>query len=400
LAFIQFASVLLSTLFHSPESRADSNLKYEQGALMTLSNSIELKDVSKNFGKTEVVKHLNLSIKKGERMILLGPSGCGKSTILRMISGLETFSSGELYLNGTLANNVESGDRNIAMVFQNYALFPHLTVFDNIAYGLKINKIPKDETEKRVKEAISILELDCLEKRYPRELSGGQCQRVALARALVKRADFLLLDEPLSNLDAKLRGQSRKELVKIHEIYRQTFVYVTHDQIEAMTIGQRIALLSQGKLQMIDTPYNVYHHPTNIFVATFIGSPAMNILDVKRDNNSIIIGSQKITLTEEWLRILDKAGNKPLKMGIRPEDIILQKSGKETSENLSVLIQYIEDYGNRVGFYFDIEGIEVIAILPDNKFDQNEQCLWNLRPEKLHFFDAETGDSLGYPERI
>lgn len=367
---------------------------------MTLSNSIELKDVSKNFGKTEVVKHLNLSIKKGERMILLGPSGCGKSTILRMISGLETFSSGELYLNGTLANDIESGDRNVAMVFQNYALFPHLTVSDNIAYGLKINKIPKDETEKRVKEAISILELGGLEKRYPRELSGGQCQRVALARALVKRADFLLLDEPLSNLDAKLRGQSRKELVKIHEIYHQTFVYVTHDQIEAMTIGQRIALLSQGKLQMIDTPYNVYRHPTNIFVATFIGSPSMNILDVKRDNNSIIIGSQRITLTEEWLRILDKTGNKPLKMGIRPEDIILQKSGKGTGENLSVLIQYIEDYGNRVGFYFDIEGIEVIAILPDNKFDQNEQCLWNLRPEKLHFFDAETGDSLGYPEGI
>lgn len=221
--------------------------------------SIEFKNVVKKFGKTEVIKGLNLSVKKGERLILLGSSGCGKSTILRMISGLETITSGELYLNGKLANNMDPGDRNIGMVFQNYALFPHMNVEKNISYGLRVNHTPADEIKNRVEEAVRILNLGGLEKRLPRELSGGQRQRVALARAIVKHSDFFLLDEPLSNLDAQLRGHARKELVKLHEIYKQTMIYVTHDQIEAMTVGQRIAVIHNGVIQMLDTPHMVYH---------------------------------------------------------------------------------------------------------------------------------------------
>ena len=225
--------------------------------------SIEFKNVCKSFGKTDVIKNLSLSVEKGERLILLGASGCGKSTILRMISGLETITSGELYLNGKLANNMDPGDRNIGMVFQNYALFPHMTVEKNISYGLRVNHVAESEIKKRVGEAVRILNLEGLEKRLPRELSGGQRQRVALARAIVKQSDFFLLDEPLSNLDAQLRGHARKELVKLHEMYHQTMIYVTHDQIEAMTVGQRIAVINNGNIQMLDTPHRVYHRPSN-----------------------------------------------------------------------------------------------------------------------------------------
>lgn len=247
-------------------------------------NSISFKNVNKSFGKVDVIKDLNLDIKEGERLILLGPSCCGKSTILRMISGLETLTSGELYLNGELANDVESGERSIAMVFQNYALYPHMTVKDNVEYGLKMNKVPQKERNQKVSEVLEILGLEDLENRTPKELSGGQRQRVALSRAIVKDSNFFLLDEPLSNLDAQLRGHARKELVRLHEIYKQTFVYVTHDQVEAMTIGHRIALLNEGKIQMIDTPKHVYHRPSNIFVAKFIGSPSMNIVLTKYED--------------------------------------------------------------------------------------------------------------------
>ena len=270
-------------------------------------DSIRFENVSKSFGKTKVINNLNLSIEKGERLILLGPSGCGKSTILRMISGLESVSEGKLYLNGKLANDIDSGDRDIAMVFQNYALFPHMTIEENVGYGLKIHKEKKEVIKASVAEAVEILGLSGLEGRYPRELSGGQRQRVALARAIVKRSDFFLLDEPLSNLDAQLRGQARKELVKLHEMYGQTFIYVTHDQIEAMTVGQRIALLNGGDLQMLDTPHNVYHRPANIFVAKFIGSPSMNIINVHLDGRELVLGEQRTELPEMWLNQIHQA---------------------------------------------------------------------------------------------
>lgn len=358
-------------------------------------NSIEFKNVSKSFGKVEVIKNIDLDIKKGERLILLGASGCGKSTILRMISGLESITSGELYLNNQLANDIDSGDRNIAMVFQNYALFPHMTINENVGYGLAINKEKKDVARKRVDEALAILGLDKLKDRYPRELSGGQRQRVALARALVKKSDFFLLDEPLSNLDAQLRGYARKELVKIHEIYKQTFVYVTHDQVEAMTIGHRIALMDKGNIQMIDTPSNVYHRPANIFVAKFIGSPSMNVIPVKIDGNNMIIGKHKVILPDMWVKQLKKSNCQNFKLGVRPENI--QLSSIQGENSIPVEVEYIEDYGNRIGFYFNVDKHEMISIMYENKISDNKNIYWDITPDSLHFFNEETTQSVGYP---
>ncbi len=358
-------------------------------------NSIEFKNVSKSFGKVEVIKNINLEIKKGERLILLGSSGCGKSTILRMISGLETVTSGELYLNNQLANDIDSGDRNIAMVFQNYALFPHMTISENVGYGLAINKEKKDVARKKVDEALQMLGLDKLKNRYPRELSGGQRQRVALARAIVKKSEFFLLDEPLSNLDAQLRGYARKELVKIHEMYKPTFVYVTHDQVEAMTIGHRIALVDKGNIQMIDTPSNVYHRPANIFVAKFIGSPSMNIIPVKVDGNNVIIGKHKFSLPDTWIKQIKDSDSKDLQLGVRPENI--QLSTQQGKNSIPVEIEYVEDYGNRIGFYFNIDKHEMISIMSENKILNNKNVYWDIDPKSLHFFDTKTTESIGYP---
>lgn len=358
--------------------------------------SIEFKNVIKKFGKTEVIKGLNLSVKKGERLILLGSSGCGKSTILRMISGLETITSGELYLNGKLANNMDPGDRNIGMVFQNYALFPHMNVEKNISYGLRVNHTPADEIKKRVNEAVKILNLEGLENRLPRELSGGQRQRVALARAIVKHSDFFLLDEPLSNLDAQLRGHARKELVKIHEIYKQTMIYVTHDQIEAMTVGQRIAVIHNGVIQMLDTPHMVYHKPNNIFVAKFIGSPSMNIFDAQLSGNKIRLNDKEITLEERWMDRITGSGAAAFKVGIRPEDISL--SLEPGVNKIPVHIQYHEDYGSRVGYYFTINGTDVISIMRDDVLQGNTDAYWEVPQDHLHFFNKDTEDNIGYPD--
>ena len=360
--------------------------------------SIRFEHADKSYGKTSVIRDLNLKIAKGERIILLGPSGCGKSTILRMISGLEEITGGELYLNDVLANDVDPGDRSIAMVFQNYALFPHMTVEENVAYGLNIHKVDKAEIATRVKDALGVLNLLGYEKRLPRELSGGQRQRVALARALVKRADFLLLDEPLSNLDAQLRGSARKELVSIHNMFHQTFVYVTHDQVEAMTIGQRIALVNDGKLQMLDTPDRVYRHPANIFVATFIGSPSTNIIDVKYEGGRVYLADgQSFPLSDAWVRQIEKSGAKGLKMGIRPEDVLLSVEKKDTA-GVNVEVTYVEDYGNRIGYYFSLGEQEVISIMPEHVLGDARSAFWSINYSRLHFFDAETTDSIGDPE--
>lgn len=358
--------------------------------------SIEMKDVVKRFGKTEVIKGLNLSIHQGERLILLGSSGCGKSTILRMISGLETITSGELYLKGKLANDMDPGDRNIGMVFQNYALFPHMTVEKNISYGLRINHVPAEEIKKRVSAAVKTLNLEGLEKRLPRELSGGQRQRVALARAIVKQSDFFLLDEPLSNLDAQLRGHARKELVRLHEMYGQTMIYVTHDQIEAMTVGQRIAVIHQGTIQMLDTPREVYRRPSNMFVARFIGSPSMNLFDAHIDGNEIEMNGVRISLTSRWMDVISKASHEGLKVGIRPEDMTIQI---EDGENcVPIQIQYQEDYGSRMGYYFNIHGEDLIAIMREDILQGRKEAYWLVDQTRLHFFDKATEKNIGYPE--
>jgi len=362
-------------------------------------NSIVFEHVDKTYDKKVfVIKDLNLAIKKGERIIFLGPSGCGKSTTLRMIAGLETISAGNLFMGDKLVNNIPSGEREVAMVFQNYALFPHMSVEDNISYGLKIQKMPKDEIANRLKEALRILELEGLEKRKPRELSGGQRQRVALARAVVKRSDYFLLDEPLSNLDAQLRAHARKQLVKIHETFHQTLVYVTHDQVEAMTVGNRIALMNKGDIQMIDTPKKVYNRPVNVFTAKFIGSPPMNIINIEYADGQIIIGEHRITPPEMWKRLMYKNGKDRFIMGIRPEHVKLIINKEDDAVPCS--IRYIEDYGNDIGMYFSMAGEEMIAVCDSNAPINNQEVYFHPDYKNIHLFDADTENSIGYPQEI
>lgn len=357
---------------------------------------IIFEDVCKTYHKTNVIENLNLTIQPGERLILLGASGCGKSTTLRMIGGLEEITSGNLYMDGQRINDVASGKRNVSMVFQNYALFPHMTVAENIIYGLKVQKLAQDQVKERLQSALSMLELNGLEERKPKDLSGGQRQRVALARAIVKRSDVLLLDEPLSNLDAQLRVHARKELVKIHQAYHQTFVYVTHDQVEAMTVGDRIALMDKGKLQMVDTPHNVYHKPANVFAAKFIGSPSTNIFAVQYEDRSIQIGSQKITLPNSWNDYVGKKGCAEFYLGIRPEHIQLETEQGENS--FSGTVKYIEDYGNRCGVYFTIGDEEVVAIQDQVALKPGQPVWFKLNFNKIHMFDKQTTVNIGYPE--
>lgn len=357
---------------------------------------IRFEDVCKSYGKTEVVKNLNLTIKEGERLILLGPSGCGKSTTLRMIAGLEDITSGSLYMGDKKVNDLPSGNRNVAMVFQNYALYPHMNVLKNITYGLKVQKVPINEIERRTAAALDMLQLKGYENRLPKDLSGGQRQRVALARAVVKQSDYFLLDEPLSNLDAQLRVSARKELVKIHEKFKQTLVYVTHDQVEAMTVGDRIALMYQGQLQMVDTPDNVYHRPANIFTAKFIGSPPMNMIDIVFDQDRAILGSQEIQLGTEWSYFIQQNGERELVFGIRPEHIKLSKT--QMRNGLKGRVKHIENHGDNYGVYIDLEGTEIIAMDESKKWFPNEMIYLEPRLDKIHFFNKQTTNSIGYPK--
>lgn len=302
--------------------------------------SIIFSQVQKAYGKNIVISDLNLEIKKGERLILLGPSGCGKTTTLRMIAGFEEITSGQLFMDGRVVNDITPGERNIAMVFQSYALFPHLSVWENITFGLQLQKLPPAEITKRTQQAMEILHLQGYENKKTHELSGGQKQRVALCRALVKQSPYFLLDEPLSNLDAKLRQKARTELVKIHEMFQPTMVYVTHDQIEAMTVAHRIAVMNQGKIQQIDTPANIYHHPANTFVATFIGSPAMNILQADVLDGKIIVGNCAVNIPQEYMAQIGNR-NKVL-FGLRPEACV----PCFTEPLISGKVKFVENTGN------------------------------------------------------
>lgn len=357
-------------------------------------NSIVFEHVYKNYGDVEVIKDLNLEIPQGQRLVLLGPSGCGKTTILRMIAGLENISKGSLYMEGAIANHVEPGDRNVSMVFQNYALYPHMTVEKNVCFGMDIAKIPKSEQKRRMDEAFGMLGLTEYATRKPKELSGGQRQRVALARALVKKSPYLLLDEPLSNLDAKLRTYARAELVKVHEIYNPTFVYVTHDQVEAMTIGQRIALIHKGVIQQLDEPEVIYNRPKNAFVATFIGAPSMNVFDARIEGGKLLLGKQMVVMPDAWLRIT--GNNRPIKVGIRPEDI---QSANDQGE-IKGRILFSEYHGNRKCMTISIEGMEdTLQAIAEPEFVINTSSLLiGIDWTKMHFFDPKTEENLGYPE--
>ncbi|MFR3729288.1 ABC transporter ATP-binding protein [Lacrimispora sp.] len=362
--------------------------------------NIVFENVMKSYGKNVIVKNLNMEIKEGERLILLGPSGCGKSTTLRMIAGLEDITSGRIYMHGKVINDIPSGEREVAMVFQNYALYPHMTVKENIIYGLKAHKMDPAEIRKRLQEVLEILELKGLEDRKPKDLSGGQRQRVALARAVVKRAEYFLLDEPLSNLDAQLRLRARKELVKIHELYQPTMVYVTHDQIEAMTVGNRIAIMYEGNMEMLDTPSRVYHMPASIFCARFIGSPSMNIIKAEYEKGMLVIGSQTVKLPDMWSKIADRNPSGEYRIGIRPEHVVL--NGESNDRSLKGTVIYVEDYGNRYGVYIDVDGgeDELIAICSDHVPRPGESVSIAIDFNKLHFFDGKSEKSLGYPEEI
>src|SRR5881227_641013 len=288
-------------------------------------SGVTFNEVAKRYGDVSVIEHLNLDVKDHELMVLVGPSGCGKSTALRMIAGLEEVSAGTISIGERVVNDLSPKDRDIAMVFQSYALYPHMNVRDNMAFGLKLRHTPGPEIRRRVTEAGEILGITPLLDRKPKALSGGQRQRVALGRAIVRNPAVFLMDEPLSNLDAKLRVQTRAEISKLHQRLKTTFIYVTHDQVEALTMGTRIAVMKDGILQQLDTPQTLYDHPANMFVAGFIGSPAMNFFDAKldrRDGGVVVdLGTIQLPLPSHQAEQFGSQAGKPIYFGIRPEDI-------------------------------------------------------------------------------
>jgi len=345
------------------------------------------------------VKDFNLEIADKEFIIFVGPSGCGKSTTLRMIAGLEDISGGTFKIDGKVMNDVEPKDRDIAMVFQNYALYPHMTVYDNMAFGLKLRKVPKDEIDKKVREAAKILDLDKLLDRKPKALSGGQRQRVAMGRAIVRNPKVFLMDEPLSNLDAKLRVQMRIEISKLHENLGATIIYVTHDQTEAMTLGTRIVVMKDGIIQQVDSPQNLYNNPGNLFVAGFIGSPQMNFMDAKvnvsGNDVTLKVGSFDIKLPAAKAKALIDGGyaGKTVVMGIRPEDVHDDAAFIASSPETVVesTIRVYELLGAEVFLYFDLEQFPMTArVNPTTTARTGDTVKFALDANKIHVFDKET----------
>ena len=350
--------------------------------------------VTKKFGGVTAVDDVNLAILDGEFMVLVGPSGCGKTTCLRMIAGLEEITSGTLRIADRVVNDVAPKDRDIAMVFQSYALYPHMTVHDNLAFGLKLRHVPKADIDRRVKEAADILELGPLLARKPRELSGGQRQRVALGRAIVREPAVFLMDEPLSNLDAKLRVQTRAQIARLHQRLGTTFVYVTHDQVEAMTMGQRIAVMSAAKLQQVGSPQELYDHPANRFVAGFIGSPAMNFIDA-----TVRGSSGQATLVADGVDMA-VPGSYPLGdgqsvvIGIRPEHLeLVAPSGPHGALHGSADV--VEYLGNEELIHVSSGGHDLIAVVDSAYHVKAGDAVTLYAPlEKVHFFDTDPGLAL------
>ena len=367
--------------------------------------NVSLQHISKIYpGGVKAVDDFNLEIADKEFIVLVGPSGCGKSTTLRMVAGLEEISEGELYIGDKLVNDVAPKDRDIAMVFQNYALYPHMTVYDNMAFGLKLRKTPKDQIKQRVEEAARILDIEHLLNRKPKALSGGQRQRVALGRAIVREPKVFLMDEPLSNLDAKLRVAMRTEITKLHNRLQTTFIYVTHDQTEAMTMGSRIVIMKDGIVQQTDTPQNNYDYPANKFVAGFIGSPQMNFFDVtfdeKGDDVWAVFGENRVRVPQEILaRFKDKSFlKKEVTMGIRPEDIDDNPEfvDADPDSTIKVHVEVTELMGAETYLYFSTSGKEnkednVIArVDPRTTTRTGDDTKVALDTSRLHFFEKDT----------
>ena len=386
---------------------------------------IDIKSAGKIYPNgTRALEDVSITINDGEFVVLVGPSGCGKTTLLRMVAGLEDITEGEIAIGDKTVNEVAPKDRDIAMVFQNYALYPHMSVYDNMAFSLKLRKLPKDEIEKKVKDAAKTLEISELLERKPKALSGGQRQRVAMGRAIVRSPQAFLMDEPLSNLDAKLRVQMRAELGQLHTQLQTTTLYVTHDQVEAMTMGDRVAVIRKGELQQIDTPREIYSNPKNIFVAGFIGSPSMNFVYAKiKTENDVIkftFGDNQIKYKDQKKEKLKSFENKEIILGIRPEAFEDGYFANEAdySESIKVKVSLLEQLGSDsyVHFYKDIKPVQTEAIEeiladegedisvlgdstkfiarinPNSTVAEGEEIELKINPSKLHFFDPVSGD--------
>ncbi|MCI9429606.1 MAG: sn-glycerol-3-phosphate ABC transporter ATP-binding protein UgpC [Lachnospiraceae bacterium] len=360
--------------------------------------SLSLKNICKKYPNGfEAVKDFNLEIADKEFIIFVGPSGCGKSTTLRMVAGLEDISSGELKIDGRLVNDVEPKDRDIAMVFQNYALYPHMTVYDNMAFGLKLRKVSKEKIDEMVKEAARILDLEKLLDRKPKALSGGQRQRVAMGRAIVRSPKVFLMDEPLSNLDAKLRVQMRTEIAKLHQRLGATIIYVTHDQTEAMTLGTRIVVMKDGIVQQVDSPQNLYDRPQNLFVAGFMGSPQMNFIDatieVKGDKVYAKTPSMTIELpAEKGKKVADGGYNgKVVTLGIRPEDVYDAEQAPHLTNVFETTINVYELLGAEVYLYSDLDEFPITArVSSSTNARSGSKVKFAFDVAKMHVFDKET----------
>ena len=364
--------------------------------------SIKFDHVGKTFGDVEVLKDLNIDIPDQEFLVLVGPSGCGKSTALRCLAGLEEITTGNIIIGDRVVNNVAPKDRDIAMVFQSYALYPHMSVFDNMAFGLKLRKVPKPEIKKRVDEAAEMISISHLLDRKPRQLSGGQRQRVALGRAIVRDPAVFLMDEPLSNLDAKLRVQTRAEISKLHQRLKTTFIYVTHDQTEAMTMGSRIAVMRDGVLQQLDTPQSLYDHPVNKFVAGFIGSPSMNFVrgTLKRGDGQVFFdgGAFAVPIPKSRLTHIESHIGKEVELGVRPEDVhdaTLLPPGITDSAVMEATVDVTEPMGSEIYAYLQAGANSIIGRFDPRTVARPGQAIRAvLDMEKMHIFDIQTEKAL------
>ncbi|MCX7838657.1 MAG: ABC transporter ATP-binding protein [Anaerolineae bacterium] len=359
--------------------------------------NIRFESVRKVFGKVVAANDITLEIKDGEFMVLLGPSGCGKTTLLRCLAGLERVDGGRIFIGERDVTDLPPRDRKIAMVFQSYAVFPHLTVFDNIAFGLKMQNRPRDEIKRRVEESARLLELSDLLGRYPAQLSGGQRQRVAVARAIVMQAQVLLMDEPLSNLDALLRLQMRAELKRLHQEIRATTIYVTHDQVEALSLGDRIAVMQSGRIVQCDVPMKIYDYPANKFVGGFIGTPPMNFLPgvvrVNGRGTNVVVGEAHIAPASSIAPALAAKNGQPILLGIRPENLALASSPQPNTIRARVLV--VEPLGSHKLLTMQVgDEIAKVSVAPDERVAPNDDVWLHFDPEKIRWMDASTGEAI------
>lgn len=371
---------------------------------------LELKRIGKRYADgQEVIRDFSLDIKKGEFVVLVGPSGCGKSTLLRMIAGLEEITSGELRMEDRILNFIDPQERNLSMVFQNYALYPHMNVYKNMAFGAKMHKIPKDEIDRRVKEVAEILGISHLLKNYPRALSGGQKQRVAIGSVMVLQPNMYLMDEPLSNLDAKLRNQMRIEIAKIHQRLKKTFIYVTHDQVEAMTLGTKIVVMKKGEIQQVGSPEEIYNQPKNQFVAGFMGTPAMNFIRVKIvEGKGGIVGrvmDKELLIPSNQSKELVQKGylNKEVNLGFRPNHVTIYKKVAAMMQEMAVIkgtVLHTEELGKEMIIYTQINGKQVaVRAESDERLELGQDLTLYMDMQRVHWFDVGTGENILLKEK-